>query len=47
MKYKQGKPTLVALDVAVHTLAQMVIDHLELFGYVIIKRPPLPAHSIP
>jgi hypothetical protein len=47
MKFKQGKPTRVALDVAVHTLAEMVIDHLELSGYVIMRRPPLPAHSTP
>ncbi len=45
MKFNRGKPTRAALDVAVHTLAQMVIDHLELSGYVIMRRPPRAPHS--
>jgi hypothetical protein len=46
MKFKQGEPPRAALDVAVHTLAQMVMDHLELSGFVFMRRPPASAPSV-
>jgi hypothetical protein len=47
MKFRQGKATRASLDVAVSALAEMVLEHLELSGYVIMRRPPRAGHSTP
>jgi hypothetical protein len=47
MKYRHGKPTNAARDVAVRVLAEMVLEHLETSNYVIMRGPPAPAHSTP
>jgi hypothetical protein len=45
MRFRNGKATNAARDVAVSALASMVLEHLELSGYVIKKKPPRVAHS--
>lgn len=45
MRFRHGKATNAARDVAVSALASMVLEHLELSGYVIKKKPPMAAHS--
>lgn len=45
MRYRHGKPTAAAKDVAIRVLAEMVLEHLELSNYVIMQGPPAKAHS--
>jgi hypothetical protein len=47
MKFRRGKATRAAQDVAVSALAAMVLEHLELCGFVIMRRPPSAPHSTP
>lgn len=46
MKYRRGKPTAAAKGVAIRVLAEMVLEHLELSNFVIMRGPPARAHSI-
>jgi hypothetical protein len=45
MRYRQGKPTAAAKDVAIRVLAEMVLEHLELSNFVIVRGPPALAHT--
>jgi hypothetical protein len=45
MRFRGGKASNAARDVATAALAAMVLDHLETCGYVIKMRPPAVAHS--
>jgi hypothetical protein len=47
MAYKQGKlRSRAADDLARSTVAQMIYDHLELCGFVILQKPPAKEWSI-
>jgi hypothetical protein len=47
MKFERGKAKpKAAQNVAVAALARMVLDHLEMSGYVIRRRPPQSSGSV-
>jgi hypothetical protein len=47
MQFRRGKASNAAREVAATALAEMVLEHLELCGYVIKQRPPKAGHSTP
>ena len=47
MQFRHGKASNAARDVAVAALAGMVLEYLELAGFVIKKKPPRRGHSTP
>jgi hypothetical protein len=47
MKFRRGKATSAARDAAVSALAAMVLEHLEMCGYVFMRQPPARPPSTP
>lgn len=46
MRYRQGKSTNAAKDVAIRALAEMVLEQLETRNYVIMRGQPAKARRI-
>ena len=44
---RTGKSHRLASDAMTRIAADVLVDHLELAGFVVMKKPPLAAHAAP